>query len=65
MGAGIGFARDAQKSFEQNRQMRQHKAPFQRMSENNFINPPELKFKEISPEELEKFRTAFLKKKRA
>lgn len=63
--AGFGFARDAQKSFEQNRKLRQNKSPFQKIKENNFIKPPALKFKEASTEELTILRNKFLEKKRS
>lgn len=41
MSGGIGFARDAQTSFERNRGLRSNKAPFQRAEENKFIGKNE------------------------
>lgn len=38
MSGGIGFSRDAQASFERNRNLRSNKAPFQRAEENKFLS---------------------------
>lgn len=65
MPAGFGFVRDAQKRFEENRQLRQRKSPFQKMKDNKFVNPPKMTFKEVSKEELEKFRHDFLRKQKS
>ena len=63
MGAGIGFVRDAQNNARQNRDNLKNKSNFERTYKNKFPTN-ELKFKEATPEELEQFRTEFLKKKR-
>lgn len=62
MGAGIGFVRDAQNNARQNRDNLKSKSNFERTYKNKFP-ASELKFKEATPEELEQFRTEFLKKK--
>jgi hypothetical protein len=62
--AGEGFAMDANKRMQQNRALQKSRPSFQRMEGSKSINSTELKFKEITPEELEQFRTEFLKKKR-
>ncbi len=63
MAAGIGFVRDAQNNARQNRDNLKNKSNFERTYKNKFPTK-ELKFKEVTPEELEQFRTEFLKKKR-
>ncbi len=63
MGAGIGFVRDAQNNARQNRENLKNKSNFKRTYKNKFPTT-ELKFKEATPEELEKFRTELLKNKR-
>lgn len=63
MGAGIGFVRDAQNNARQNRDNLKNKSNFERTYKNKFPTK-EFKFKEATPEELEQFRTDFLKKKR-
>lgn len=62
MGAGIGFVRDAQNNARQNRDNLKNKSNFERTFKNKF-STKELKFKQATPEELEQFRTEFLKKK--
>lgn len=54
----MGFTNDAMSRFQQNRELRNKKAPFQRMEENNFINTTrsEMKFKEATEEELTAMR---------
>ncbi|RED95260.1 hypothetical protein [Marinoscillum furvescens] len=64
MPAGFGFARDAQKRFEENRQLRQRKSPFQKMKDNKFVDPPKMTFKEVSQEELKAFKASFRRKRR-
>lgn len=63
MGAGIGFLRDAQNNARQNRDKLKNKGNFERTFRNKF-RIKELKFKEVTPEQLEQFRTEFLKNKR-
>lgn len=65
MTGGAGFSRDSQKSSQQNRALRQKNGPFERIAKNKFINPPALKFKEATPEELEQLKQDFLKQKKA
>lgn len=62
MSGGIGFLKDAQKSFEQNRLLLKRGFPFDKLNSNTFTKPLKLKFNEVSPEELEKFKAEFRKK---
>ncbi len=64
MTGGLGFTRAAKASYENNRALRNKKAPFQTAKSNQFIKAPKLKFKEASEEELTAFRESFLKKKK-
>lgn len=64
MTGGLGFTRAAKDSYENNRALRNKKVPFQTAKSNQFINAPELKFKEVSKEELAAFKESFLKKKK-
>lgn len=54
MTGGIGFSRHGQKSHSDNRKLLKKNAPFQRIKDNPFINPPKLKFPKMTPELLEK-----------
>ena len=63
----MSFTDDAMKSFQKNRALRQRKAPFQKMEENYFINTTrraELKYAEITPEELRTRRQALIRDKK-
>ncbi len=64
MAGGLGFVRAAKASFENNRALRNKKAPFQTAKSNQFIKAPTLKFKKVSEEELAAFKKEFLKKKK-
>ncbi len=55
MGAGIGFVRDAQNSARQNRDQLKNKSNFDKSTTGKAQSKP-LKFKEASPEQLEKLR---------
>jgi cytoskeletal protein RodZ len=63
MGAGFGFMRDAQNRANQNRDLLKDKINFQK---NHQVKTPhmELKFKEATAGEMQKFRTELLRKKR-
>ena len=47
----MGFASFGHDLAKQNRELRHKGAPFESMKNNAFINPPELEFKKVSPEE--------------
>lgn len=64
MGSGIGFVRDAQINAKRNRDNLKKKRNFLR-KDNPTEAPQKLKFKDASPEELEAFRSQFIKKKKA
>jgi hypothetical protein len=64
MAGGLGFVRDAQKSFEKNRQLFKSKGAFQRNKDNATGDAANLKFKEATAEEIAQFRAEFLKNKR-
>lgn len=55
MGAGIGFVRDAQNSARQNRDQLKNKSNFDKSSAGKG-HSKQLKFKEATPEQLEKLR---------
>ncbi len=50
----MGFASSGFDSSKQNRDLRYKGAPFEGMKNNAFINPPELEFKKVSPEEVKR-----------
>ncbi|MCR9248858.1 MAG: hypothetical protein NXI20_00485 [bacterium] len=55
MGAGIGFVRDAQNSARQNRDQLKNKSSFDKSLAGKGHSKP-LKFKEATPEQMEKLR---------
>lgn len=57
--AGIGFVRDAQTQAKQNRENLKNKTNFQRTYKPKFPKKA-LRFKKVTPEELQRFRTRFL-----
>lgn len=63
MAGGIGFVRDAQNGARVNRANLKNKGNFQ-LTYKQKNSRKELVFKESTPQELEQFRAAFLKRKR-